>query len=65
MELLGIFLGLGLLLWLAYRGWSVLLVGSAAALVSAAFRRSAAHALDADLHGRRSAIPGLVSASAS
>ena len=34
---LGILLGLGLLLWLAYRGWSVLLVGPAAALVAAAF----------------------------
>jgi len=28
MGLLGIFLGFGLLLWLAYRGWSVMLVGS-------------------------------------
>ena len=37
MGLLGIFLRLGLLLCLAYRAWSVLLVGSAAALMSAAF----------------------------
>jgi H+/gluconate symporter-like permease len=36
MGLLGIFLGLALPLWLAYRGWSVLLVASTAALVSAA-----------------------------
>ena len=37
MGLLGILLGLGLLLWLAYRGWSVLLLAPAAALVAAAF----------------------------
>jgi hypothetical protein len=37
MGLLGIFLGLGLLFRLACRGWSVLLVGSAAAPVSATF----------------------------
>ena len=37
MGLLGILLGLGLLIWLAYRGWSVLLVAPAAALLAAAF----------------------------
>ena len=37
MGLLGILLGLGLLVWLAYRGWSVLLLAPAAALVAAAF----------------------------
>src|SRR3954447_20573662 len=36
MGLLGILLGLVLLMWLAYRGWSVLLVAPAAALVAAA-----------------------------
>jgi H+/gluconate symporter-like permease len=36
MGLLGILLGLALLMWLAYRGWSVLLVSPAAALVAAA-----------------------------
>src|SRR5918998_5646086 len=36
MGLLGILLGLGLLMWLAYRGWSVLLVAPLAALVTAA-----------------------------
>ena len=36
MGLLGILLALGLLIWLAYRGWSVLLVGPLAALVAAA-----------------------------
>src|SRR6516225_9861459 len=34
--LLGILLGLSLLMWLAYRGWSVLLVSPAAALLAAA-----------------------------
>ena len=37
MGLLGILLGLGLLIWLAYRGWTVLLVAPAAALLAAAF----------------------------
>ena len=37
MGLLGILIGLGLLVWLAYRGWSVLLLAPAAALVAAAF----------------------------
>ena len=37
MGLLGILLGLGLLIWLAYRGWSVLVVAPAAALLAAAF----------------------------
>lgn len=36
MGLFGILLGLGLLVWLAYRGWSVLLVSPVAALVAAA-----------------------------
>jgi H+/gluconate symporter-like permease len=36
MGLLGILLGLALLMWLAYKGWSVLLVAPAAALVAAA-----------------------------
>src|SRR6516165_7424386 len=37
MGLLGILIGLGLLVWLAFRGWSVLLLAPAAALVAAAF----------------------------
>jgi len=37
MGLLGILLGLGLLVWFAYRGWSVLLLAPAAALIAAAF----------------------------
>jgi H+/gluconate symporter-like permease len=37
MGLLGILLGLGLLIWLAFRGWSVLLLAPAAALIAAAF----------------------------
>jgi H+/gluconate symporter-like permease len=37
MGLVGILLGLALLMWLAYRGWSVLLVSPLAALVAAAF----------------------------
>jgi H+/gluconate symporter-like permease len=35
--LIGILVGLGLLIWLAFRGWSVLLLAPAAALVAAAF----------------------------
>jgi H+/gluconate symporter-like permease len=35
--LLGILLGLALLVWLAYRGWSILLLAPAAALIAAAF----------------------------
>jgi len=37
MGLAGILLGLGLLVWLAYRSWSVLLLAPAAALLAAAF----------------------------
>src|SRR5438105_4769491 len=37
MGLLGILLGLALLVWLAYRGWSILLLAPGAALIAAAF----------------------------
>ena len=37
MGLLGILIALGLLIWLAYRGWSVLVLAPAAALAAAAF----------------------------
>ena len=33
--LVGILIGLGLLIWLAYRGWSVLLLAPLAAMVTA------------------------------
>jgi H+/gluconate symporter-like permease len=39
MGLLGILVGLGLLIWLAFRGWSVLLLAPAAAIVAALFGR--------------------------
>ena len=39
MGLLGIVVALGLLIWLAYRGWSILLLAPAAALVAAAAAR--------------------------
>src|SRR5712675_1716057 len=39
MGLIGILLGLALLIWLALRGWSVLLLAPAAALLAAAFAR--------------------------
>ena len=39
MGLLGILLALGLLIWLAYRGWSVLLLAPAAALIAAVISR--------------------------
>src|SRR6188474_701631 len=37
MGLLGVFVSLALLIWLAFRGWSVLLLAPAAALLAAAF----------------------------
>src|SRR6201992_2040373 len=37
--LLGILIGLGLLIWLAFRGWSVLLLAPLAALIAAFFSR--------------------------
>lgn len=37
MGLIGIVVGLGLLMWLAFRGWSVLLLAPIAALIAAAF----------------------------
>ena len=37
MGLLGILIGLGLLIWLAFRGWSVLLLAPLCALIAAAF----------------------------
>src|SRR5258705_13766966 len=37
--LLGILVALGLLIWLAYRGWSVLLLAPAAALIAAGISR--------------------------
>src|SRR5246127_825002 len=39
MGLFGILIALGLLIWLAYRGWSVLLLAPAAALLAAAISR--------------------------
>ena len=39
MGLLGILVGLGLLVWLAFRGWSVLLLAPLAALTAALFSR--------------------------
>ena len=39
MGLLGILVGLGVLIWFAYRGWSILLLAPAAALIAAAFSR--------------------------
>ena len=37
MGLFGILLGLALLVWLAFRGWSILLLAPGAALIAAAF----------------------------
>lgn len=39
MGLAGILIGLGLLMWLAYRGWTILLLAPAAAMLAAAFSR--------------------------
>ncbi len=36
MGLVGILIALGLLIWLAYRGWSILLLAPAAAILAAA-----------------------------
>jgi len=52
MGLLGILLALGLLVWLAYRGWSVLLLAPAAALIAAAVSREPLpRSLDPNLYG--------------
>ena len=52
MGLFGILLALAVLMWLAYRGWSILLVAPLAALVAAAIvARAASRPLDADLYG--------------
>jgi H+/gluconate symporter-like permease len=37
MGLLGVFVSLAALMWLAYRGWSILLLAPAAAVMAAAF----------------------------
>ncbi|MGO4684838.1 GntP family permease [Hyphomicrobium sp. 2TAF46] len=39
MGLIGILIGLGLLVWFAFRGWSVLILAPAGALIAAAFAR--------------------------
>ncbi len=39
MGLIGILIGLGLLVWFAFRGWSVLVLAPAGALIAAAFAR--------------------------
>ena len=55
--LLGILVGLGLLIWFAFRGWSVLLLAPIAALDrGAVLARAAAGALDADLHAQRGGL---------
>jgi hypothetical protein len=56
MGLTGILLGLALLIWLAYRGWSVLLLRRRRPDRGALRGRAAAGALDADLHGRRGGL---------
>ena len=61
MGLAGILLGLALLVWLAFRGWSVLLLAPAGGAGRRRLRRrAAAGALDPDLHGQRGAVPGAV-----
>ena len=50
--LLGILAGLGLLIWLSYRGWSILLLRRPPRSSPPPRRRAAACALDPDLHGR-------------
>lgn len=39
MGLIGVLIGLGLLVWFAFRGWSVLILAPAGALIAAAFAR--------------------------
>src|SRR6185312_15845339 len=43
MGLLGILVALGFLIWLSYRGWSILLLAPAAAIVASAFAREPLH----------------------
>ena len=40
MDLFGVLVALGLLIWLAYRGWSILLLAPATALLAVAFARA-------------------------
>jgi NTE family protein len=51
---------LAVLMWLSFRGWSVLLLAPAAALLVAAFSRAAARALDPYLHGFGRRLRGAV-----
>ncbi|MGO4834093.1 GntP family permease, partial [Rhizobiaceae sp. 2RAB30] len=39
MSMLGILVALALLIWFAYRGWSILLLAPASALIAALFSR--------------------------
>ena len=55
MSVVGILIALGLLVWLAYRGWSILLLAPLCALIAALLAGpGAAGKLDADLHEQRS-----------
>ncbi len=57
MGLLGILVALGLLIWLAYRGWSILLARARRRRPRGRIgRRAAARPLDANLHGKRRAL---------
>ena len=50
-ELLGILIALGLLIFLAFRGFTLLLAAPAAAIVAAAFSgRTTARQMDANIH---------------
>jgi hypothetical protein len=61
MGLLGILIGLLLLVWLAFRGWSVLVLAPAAAMVAAAFGGQPLLAnWTANLHGQRRGIFGAI-----
>ena len=52
--LVGILVGLGLLIWLAFKGWSVLLLApDRRDHRGVLLARAAARALDADLHAQR------------
>ena len=53
MGLIGILIALGLLIWLAYRGWSILLLAPAAAILAAALAGQPLLALPLSPRGAR------------
>jgi len=58
--LLGILIGLGVLIWLAFKGWSVLLLAPIAAMIAALFSSEPCSPLDPDLYAQRRRVFGAI-----